>query len=78
MEFSGMLKKFREEKGWTQAELAKRSGVSLRTIQGWEQGHRAPVSPDFFRVVKVLGVSADRFAESDLLKKRVAKKRKGK
>ena len=71
-----MLQKFREERGMTQAELAKRAGVSVRTIQSWEQGHRAPVSPDFFRVVKVLGVSADDFAAASIGRR--GPKRKGK
>ena len=72
-----MLQKFREEKGLTQADLAKRAGVSLRTIQSWEQGHRSPISPDFFRVVKALGVSADDFSETTIgprIKKRRPKK----
>lgn len=64
MELAEMLQKFREEKGLTQAALAKKAGVSLRTIQSWEQERRSPISPDFFRVVKALGVSADDFAES--------------
>jgi transcriptional regulator with XRE-family HTH domain len=75
MEFSDMLQKFREGKGMTQAELAKRAGVSIRTIQSWEQGHRAPVSPDFFRVIKALGVSADDFASASIGKR--STKRKG-
>ena len=32
------LKEQRERKGWTQAELADRSGVNLRMIQNYEQG----------------------------------------
>ena len=61
MEFGTMLKQLRERKGLTQAALAQRSGLSLRTIQGWEQGRRQPVSADFFRLTKALGVSADEF-----------------
>ncbi len=32
------LKDIREKKGMTQAELAERSGIKLRTIQHYEQG----------------------------------------
>jgi transcriptional regulator with XRE-family HTH domain len=66
MAFSETLRRVREEAGLTQAGLAQSSSVPLRTIQGWEQGYRCPVSPDFFRLVKALGVSADAFADSVL------------
>lgn len=32
------LRQFREEKGWTQGELAEKSGVSRITINGIENG----------------------------------------
>lgn len=34
------LKRYREDTGLTQAELAKRSGVNIRMIQKYEQGDR--------------------------------------
>lgn len=34
------LKKMREKKGMTQAELAEKSGVNLRMIQHYEQGYK--------------------------------------
>lgn len=34
------LKSIRNEKGMTQATLAEKSGVSLRTIQAFEQGYK--------------------------------------
>ena len=34
------LKFMREDKGMTQAELAEKSGVSLRQIQAFEMGYR--------------------------------------
>lgn len=64
MTFGEQVRGLREGAGLTQAELAEKSGVSLRTIQGWEQGYRCPVSADFFRLAAALGVSADRFAEA--------------
>jgi transcriptional regulator with XRE-family HTH domain len=62
MLFSDALKDARKRAGLTQDRLARDSGLSLRTIQSWEQGRRSPVSPDFFKLVKALGVSADDFA----------------
>lgn len=38
--YKSSLKYFRELKGMTQAELAEASGVSLRTIQAYEQGYK--------------------------------------
>ena len=35
MEFNELLKKYREARGFTQAELAKLSGVSTRMIQNY-------------------------------------------
>jgi transcriptional regulator with XRE-family HTH domain len=65
MGFGTMLIKLRERSKLTQAQLADRAGISLRTIQGWEQGHRRPVSEDFFKLTRALGVSADEFAAMD-------------
>ena len=38
--FHSRLKFYREEKGLSQSQLAKLSGVSLRNIQAYEQGSR--------------------------------------
>jgi transcriptional regulator with XRE-family HTH domain len=65
MNFGQTLKQLREKAGLSQADLAARAGVRLPTVQSWEQGRRSPVSPDFFKVVRVLGVPADAFAECD-------------
>src|SRR4051794_14736934 len=59
--FGETLRHLRESGGLTQTGLAEKSGVKLRTIQGWEQGYRCPVSPDFFRLVRALGVSCEVF-----------------
>lgn len=32
------LKKLRQEKGWSVADLAEQVGASKRTVEGWEQG----------------------------------------
>ena len=38
--FHSRLKFMREEKGLSQSELAKASGVTLRNIQAYEQGYK--------------------------------------
>jgi transcriptional regulator with XRE-family HTH domain len=42
MKFEDRLKQYRENKGWTQAELGKKSGVSSRMIQRYEAGTSRP------------------------------------
>lgn len=42
MTFNERLKKFREENGLTQDQLAKRSGISCRMIQKYESGLSRP------------------------------------
>lgn len=36
------IKSFRETNKWTQADLAKKLGVSVATIRDWEQGRSTP------------------------------------
>lgn len=65
MPFATALKRLREAAGLTQAGLAEQAGLSLRTIQGWEQGRRSPVSPDFFQLARALGVTCESFADCE-------------
>jgi transcriptional regulator with XRE-family HTH domain len=63
MTFAETLRRLREAAGLTQAALAERAGLSLRTVQSWEQGRRAPVSPAFFKLAEALGAKPDAFAK---------------
>ena len=65
MNFGGVLNELREKAGLTQAALADKANLSLRTIQAWEQGRRSPVSPDFFKLVKALGATCEAFADCE-------------
>ena len=56
-----MLKQFRKAKGWTQNDLAERSGYSRSSIINWESGKRAPRSVDIEKLDEVLGVSPSDF-----------------
>jgi transcriptional regulator with XRE-family HTH domain len=74
------LKRLREAAGFTQATLADRLDTSLRTYQGWEQGHREPPLSTVRMIARVLDVSADELlaeAETPPAKK-TTKKRKEK
>lgn len=61
------LKKYRERAGITQAELSLRTGVSLRTLQDYEQGSK-PINKaaaiTVYRIAKALGVNIEDLLES--------------
>lgn len=52
------LKKFREKRGWTQAELAERCGFRTETVSRWERGKHPHLRANSReKLPKVLGVS---------------------
>jgi transcriptional regulator with XRE-family HTH domain len=57
---NGKLVKIRRQKGMTQAEVAKRSGVSRGYLAQLEVGHKsAPSVAVLKRLAKVLGVGVE-------------------
>jgi transcriptional regulator with XRE-family HTH domain len=48
----------REGKRWTQAELAKQSGISLRIIGAIERGEQDTSAPHLYKLQKALGMEA--------------------
>ena len=61
--FKKRLKEIRQSKGWTQEELAKRSGYSRSSIINWETGKRAPKTVDIEKLAGIFGVSTSEFTE---------------
>ena len=60
------LTKVRVRLGMRQAELARRTGLSLRTIQGWElNGMGGAAISKAYRVAKVLGCSIEDLMEEE-------------
>lgn len=57
---SNDLKNRRAQKGWTQAELAERVGVSRKTINTVENGVFVPSTILALRLARALGVSVER------------------
>lgn len=45
------LKEWRLKRGWTQEQAADRLGVTLRTVENWEQGYRPMRHPATIRKV---------------------------
>ena len=68
MEFNELLKKYREARGFTQAELAKLYGVSTRMIQNYESGKSRPRFDASEKLAAALGVQiTDLMGSNDML-----------
>lgn len=53
-----MLEKYRKEKGISQAEIAKKAGMSQQQISQYEKGTREPKIENISKIFKALGISA--------------------
>ena len=53
------LKTFREDRGWSQGELARRLGVSRQTINAVETDKYDPSLPLALRMAKLFAVPVD-------------------
>src|SRR5947209_8743036 len=60
MPFSDALQRLREQAGLSQSRLADRAGVSVRSIQNWEQGHRGPSASVVLTLAQALSVPVER------------------
>ncbi len=63
MSFSENLKKMREEKGLTQAELAKAVNISQPMIAQYETEIRVPSAPTALAIAKALGTTFEKIME---------------
>jgi len=60
MKFGEKLRKYRTEKGLTQAELAKKAGLGLNTISNYESGKTYPQNREVYTTLAtILGVNPD-------------------
>lgn len=57
--FIERLKELRAEKGLSQAQLAKATGISTGAIGFWETGERVPNALAIITLAKFFNVSAD-------------------
>lgn len=53
------IKALREEKGWSQAELARRLGITRNGVNSWEQGLSMPSPACLVDLADVFSVSTD-------------------
>ena len=57
MEISDNIKKYRKDKKMTQKQLAEKSGLSIASIQGYEQNKYKPKAEQLKKLAKALDVS---------------------
>ena len=59
------LRDMRADRGWSQAELAKRLGVSRQTVNAIETGRYDPSLPLAFRLADILDMAIEEIFEPD-------------
>ncbi len=59
------LKVLRAERDWTQADLAKRLGVSRQTVNAIETGKYDPSLPLAFKIARLFGLSIEGVFQPD-------------
>lgn len=59
VELANIIRRKREEKNWTQAQLAEKAGISLRTVSAYEACDGNPGMASLFPIARVLGISLD-------------------
>ena len=57
--FGGRIRRLRQERGWSQAQLGKKLGVHQKQISGYERGVHFPQTDLLIRIAEVFDVSLD-------------------
>lgn len=61
-----VITKHREERGWTEYELAERSGLPQSTISSWYRKNIVPTLPSLEKICNTFGITLSQlFAEDD-------------
>lgn len=66
MEFGPKIEMLIDRKGWTVAELARRTNISKTTIGHWVEGKRKPFSDFLLRVADAFGVDPNFLTDDEL------------
>ena len=53
------IKELRTARGWTQADLARRLGITRNGVNSWEQGLSVPSPASLVELAKIFSVSTD-------------------
>jgi len=60
------IKQLREERGWTQQELAGKLGVAISTVYQWERGKYEPRFSQMKALCLAFGITMNDFIPSDM------------
>jgi len=63
-EFAARLRELREGRGWTQAELAVKAGVSAAAVAQWERARFEPTWSNVIALADALGVPIEAFRQA--------------
>ena len=75
MKFNERLKKYREEKGLTQAQLSELAGITTRQIRNYEGGKARPRLDAAEKIAKALNITTDELlGNADMLVAQAAEK----
>ena len=60
------ITKYREDRGWTEYQLAERSGLPQSTISSWYRKNMVPTVPSLEKLCTAFGITLSQlFAEGD-------------
>lgn len=61
------ITKYREERGWTEYQLAEHSGLPQSTISSWYRKNMIPTIPSLEKICNAFGITLSQlFAEGDI------------
>jgi transcriptional regulator with XRE-family HTH domain len=59
MSVATLLARLRAQRGYSQAELARRSGIPRTAVNAYERGHRSPTAATLARLAEACGYTLD-------------------
>lgn len=63
----GTITAYRQERGWTEYQLAERSGLPQSTISSWYRKNMMPTIPSLEKICGAFGITLSQlFAEGDV------------
>ncbi len=62
----GTITKYRQDRGWTEYQLAERSGLPQSTISSWYRKNMVPTVPSLEKICAAFGITLSQlFAEGE-------------
>ena len=55
------ITKYREDRGWTEYQLAERSGLPQSTISSWYRKNMMPTVPSLEKICNAFGITLSQF-----------------